>query len=384
MLAWESLHSVKVGGLAIVVTRLAEELAKRAHEIHLITRWGEGQTDYEFINGVHYHRCKFDPGLNLLHFAYNMSKSFVACLHEVEKIYGEFEMIHGHDWLVVDALHDLKQEGRKIVLTFHSTEYGRNGGEFGGWWEFREVSGKEWYGAYMADRVTTVSDAMRNELVWLYKVPVGKIDVVPNAIDARKYQMKVDPGRIKEKYGIHPLAPVVLYVGRLCKQKGPDLLVEAIPKILANRWDVKFVFAGEGGARDYLQRRVQELGVGEAVRFPGYLDYWRYVEMLNAADIVCIPSRNEPFGLTLLEAFATGRPVVATDVGGLSENIENFVDGVKVYPTPDSIAWGINYLLNNPETMREISSKALEKVKQFSWSNTIEKLMQSYRKTLGQ
>ncbi|MEM3723739.1 MAG: glycogen/starch synthase, partial [Candidatus Hadarchaeales archaeon] len=67
MLSWESLHSIKVGGLAIVVTRLAEELAKRGHDVHLITRWGDGQTDYEFINGVHYHRCKFDPGMNLLH-----------------------------------------------------------------------------------------------------------------------------------------------------------------------------------------------------------------------------------------------------------------------------------------------------------------------------
>ncbi|MFN4133744.1 MAG: glycosyltransferase family 4 protein, partial [Candidatus Hadarchaeales archaeon] len=314
----------------------------------------------------------------------NMSKSFVACLHEVEKIYGRFEIIHGHDWHVVDALHDLKQEGRKTVLTFHSTEYGRNGGQFGEWWEFKEISGKEWYGGYIADRVTTVSNAMRNELAWLYKVPVEKVDVIPNAIDPRKYQMKVDPGRIKEKYGIHPLAPTVLYVGRLCKQKGPDLLVEAIPQVLANRWDVKFVFAGEGGMRDYLQRRAWELGVGEAVRFPGYLDYWRYVEILNSADIVCIPSRNEPFGLTLLEAMSTGRAIVVTDVGGLGENIENFVDGVKVYPTPDSIAWGINYLLNNPEAMREMSSKALEKVKQFSWSSSIEKLMQSYRKALGQ
>lgn len=378
-LAWESLHSIRVGGLAIVATRLAEEISKRGHEVHLFTRAAEGQTDYEYINGVHYHRVVFDPGPNLLAFAHNMSKAMVASLHEAEKDGRKFDIVHGHDWHVVDALHDLKQKGYPLVLTYHSTEYGRNGGRFGDWWEFREVSGKEWYGGLISDRVTTVSNSMKNELHWLYKIPVDKIDITPNAIDPRKHQVRVDPGRVKERYGVHPLAPAVLFIGRVDHQKGPDLLVEAIPKVLSNRWDVKFVFSGDGGMRSYLERRANELGVGQATRFLGWVPYWEYIELISSVDIVCIPSRNEPFGIVLLEAWATGRPVVATDVGGLGENIENFVDGIKVYPNPESIAWGINYLFNNPDTMRQVAEGGMEKVKQFSWSNTLDKLMDSYR-----
>jgi len=382
VLAWESAHSIMVGGLAVVVSRHAEALAKLGHDVHLFTRWGEGQSDSEYINGHYYHRCKFDPGQNLLAFAHNMSKSFVTRLHEVERADGRFDIIHGHDWHVVDALHDLRSEGRVVVLTFHSTEYGRNGGRFGDWWEFKEVSGKEWYGGYIANRITTVSNAMKNELCWLYKIPPLKIDVIPNAINAEEFQAKVDPGRIKEKYGIHPLAPTVLFFGRIVDQKGPDLLVEAIPKILSNRRDTKFIFAGEGGMRQHLQSRIAELGVEWATRFTGWLSLPLLIELLNSTDIVCIPSRNEPFGIVLLETWAAGRPVVATDVGGLGENIENFVDGVKVYPYPNSVAWGINYLLNNPDAMKQISNNCMKKVEKFRWTNVAKQLVKTYRLAL--
>lgn len=383
ILCWESVHSVMAGGLAVVVSRHAEWLAKQGHDVHLFTRQGEGQSECEFINEHYYQRCVFDPGQNLLAFAHNMSKSFVNRLHEVEQTYGKFDVVHGHDWHIVDALHDLKEEGRVVVMSFHSTEYGRAGGKFGDWWEFKEVSGKEWYGAYIANRVATVSDTMKNELCWIYNVPADKIDVIPNAVDWEKFQIKVDPGRIKERYAIHPLAPVVLFIGRLDDQKGPDLLVEAIPKVLTNRWDVKFIFGGGGGMRGHLQRRVAELGVDHATRFLGWVPFQPFVELMNSANIVCIPSRNEPFGIILLEAWATGRPVVATDVGGLSENIENFVDGVKVYPNPESIAWGINYLLNNPDSMKQISETCRKKVKRFSWSNVAKRLVETYRLALS-
>jgi len=343
----------------------------------------KGQTDYAYINGVHYHRVVFDPGPNILAFAHNMSKAIVTSLQETEKYRGKFDIIHGHDWHVVDALHDLKQEGYLSILTYHSTEYGRNGGAFGDWWEFREISGKEWYGGLICDRVTTVSTSMMNELNWLYKIPIEKIDVIPNAIDPRKHRVHVDPGRVKEKYGIHPLAPVVLFMGRIEYQKGPDLLVEAIPRVLSNRWDVKFIFVGGGGMRSYLEHRANEIGVGHATRFLGKVPHWQYLESLNSADIVCIPSRNEPFGIVLLEAWAAGKPVIATDIGGLGDNIENFVDGIKVYHNYESIAWGINYLLDNPDDMKQVIEGGKEKVKKFSWDNTLSKLLNTYRSILN-
>ncbi|MEM2535940.1 MAG: glycosyltransferase family 4 protein, partial [Candidatus Hadarchaeales archaeon] len=332
--------------------------------------------------GVYYHRCKFDPGFDLFSLTRNMSHAMVSALKWVERREGRFDLVHGHDWHVVEALHLLKQEGRRLVFTYHSTEYGRNGNKFGDWWEFREISGKEWYGGYLADMVTTVSNYMKREVCWLYHLPEEKVEVVPNAVDAEDFGVEVNPEEIKREYGLSS-DPVVLFPGRLEYQKGPDLLIEAIPKVLEKGQRVRFVFTGTGSMREELERRARELGVGHVVKFLGFLPLRKYIEILRASDIVCIPSRNEPFGIVLLEAWAAGKPVVAAGVGGLDENMENMVEGIKVQPQPEAIAWGINYLLDSPSERERMVKNAREKVKNFSWKKSADKLLEVYKKTLG-
>ncbi|MEM2863653.1 MAG: glycosyltransferase family 4 protein [Candidatus Bathyarchaeia archaeon] len=112
------------------------------------------------------------------------------------------------------------------------------------------------------------------------------------------------------------------------------------------------------------------------------MPHWEYLELLNSCDILCFPSRNEPFGIVLLEAWAAGKPVVASDVGGLGENIENFIDGVKVYVNPESVAWGINHLLNSPEAMRKVAEGGAIKVKNFDWRILARKLKNTYLSVL--
>ncbi len=96
----------------------------------------------------------------------------------------KFDILHFHDWHPIPALHRLQD--RDTILTFHSTEYGRNGNQYGDWWEYKEISGKEWYGGLVAKRVTAVSTVMKNEVMQLYNVPDWKCDVVPNGIVPRQ------------------------------------------------------------------------------------------------------------------------------------------------------------------------------------------------------
>ncbi len=378
--SWESMHSIRTGGLAVSVTELSEALARLGHEVHLLTRMGDNQKEDERINGVNLHRCTFHGGSNIMEYTENMGKSMVGRFYDLEKE-GEFDVLHGHDWHIINALNEIKQnKGYPFALSFHSTEYGRNGGAFGDWWEFQEISGREWYGGLTADRVITVSYTMKNELMYLYNVPDWKIDVIPNGIHPERYQKKVDPGRIKERYGIHPLEPMTLFIGRLVHQKGPDLLVEAIPHVLNYREDAKFIIAGDGGMRSSLEARADELGVADAIRFLGYIPDEEYIEILNACDIVCIPSRNEPFGIVLLEAWAAGKAVVAADIGGLGENITNFENGIKIYHNPHSIAWGINYIINDAQGIRALGEKGLELAKKkFSWDNIAKEMIKTYK-----
>ncbi len=383
MFSWESMHSVRTGGLAPATTGLAEALGKKGHEVHFFTRIGEGQKGDEVINSVHYHRCPFNPGNNILEYAWNMGEAMKGGFYYIEKE-GRFDVLHGHDWHIVDALAGIKNEkGYPFLLTYHSTEYGRNGGAFGDWWEFKEISGKEWYGGYISDRVSTVSHTMKNEIMGLYNVPDWKIGVIPNGIHVKRYRRKVDPGRIKERHGIHPLAPMALYIGRMVMQKGPDILLEAVPRVLAHRGDAVFVFAGEGDMRSSLEHRARELGVEHAVRFLGYVPDDVHLELLNACDFVVMPSRNEPFGLVLLEAWSAGKLVIATDLGGPGENIDNFINGIKVYPNPESIAWGINYLINDAHGVKWMGENARKKaMKVFDWSAIADMTLKVYGKLL--
>jgi len=163
-------------------------------------------------------------------------------------------------------------------------------------------------------------------------------------------------------------------------QKGPDLLVEAIPGVLNHRWDAKFIIAGDGGMRGSLEHRAWQLGVSDAVRFPGYVSDDEYKDILNACDIVCIPSRNEPFGIVLLEAWAAGKAVVAADVGGLKENIENFVTGIKVFLNPESIAWGINYIINDSKGIRSQGENGKRVAKKlFGWDVVARGILKVYK-----
>ena len=382
ILAWESLHSIHVGGLGVVVTRTAEELAKKGHDVYLFTRAAEGQSKHARINDVNYCRCKFDPGKDILSFFSNMSKAMVKELHAVARHSGRFDLVHGHDWHVADALYEFKKEGYPVVLSYHSSEYGRRGGTLSTQSEFKKISAREGLGGRVSDRIITVSKTMRKELCRLYKIPREKVDIISNAISPRKYRKEVDPKKVKKKYGVPSFAPTVFFIGRLEFQKGPDLLIDAIPRVLENRADVKFLLAGKGTMKNFLRRRVRKLGVGGAVRFLGWIPYGRYVDLLNTCDIVCIPSRNEPFGIVLLEAWATGRPVVATDVGGLGENIKNLVNGVKVRPRPKSIARGINYLFDHPHIIERVGAKGKEKVRRFNWASLIKKLLKTYHRVL--
>ncbi len=368
---WESVYSEKIGGLSPGATYLAETLAKD-HEVHFFTR---GNEDRE-VKGVHYHYCRPSAG-NIVDYCRCMSEGMVERFREFDR--PGFDVLHFHDWHVVEALHLLRE--RNTVMTYHSTEFGRIGGRFGEWWESREIAGKEWYGGLIAKRLTAVSRTLKDEVMWLYKVPGEKIDVVNNGIFPEAYDAMIDAGEVKRSYGIHPFAPLVFFIGRMEYQKGPDMLVDAISRIAANRWGVQFVMAGEGSMKSELQAKAASMGL--PVKFLGYIPDSEYVRLLYASDVVVIPSRNEPFGLVLLEAWSAKRPVVACDVGGLAENIDNFTNGVKVHQNPESIAWGINYILSGSDGVGTYGWNGRKKVdRAFRWDVSARKMMEVYRKVM--
>lgn len=125
LLAWESLHSIPVGGVAAHVTELAAALERKGHEVHVFTRMGAGQPHYERVHGVHYHRCQFRLDPDFVEEVNDMCRSFAHHVCATEDAHGPFDVIHAHDWLAGNALIWGKQaRGRKTALTLHSTSTG--------------------------------------------------------------------------------------------------------------------------------------------------------------------------------------------------------------------------------------------------------------------
>lgn len=384
LLTWESLHTIAVGGVAPHVTELAAGLERRGHEVHVYSRTGDGQMPYEIIDGVHIHRVPIQLDPDFITECNNMCNSFCWFLSESEQFQGAaFDVCHGHDWLAAKAVVQCKNMGRNTVATIHSTEYGRCGNvNYGG--QSERIRRIEEEVAFVADRVISVSGVLCDEVKQQFRINYDKLRMVYNGIHLAPYLGTVDAGSVKARYNIGPMDPLVLFVGRLATQKGPDLLVEAIPLVLSSRHDVKFAVVGDGYMRADLERRVHELGVSSAVRFLGSMSGRPLVELFKSTDCVCIPSRNEPFGIVVLEAWASGKPVVATSSGGPREFVDHGVDGYHVHPSANSISWGICEIFSNFENSRQMGMRGREKAqKKFNWDKIAQDTERIYRELAG-
>jgi glycosyltransferase involved in cell wall biosynthesis len=298
---------------------------------------------------------------------------------EVKDKFGDFDILHGHDWHPVNVLCRIKaQFGLPFVLTFHSTEWGRNGNRHAEWWEAKEISYREWLGGYEASDVIVTSTILKDEIRNIYQIPDYKLWEVANGINVGKIKREIDPGDVKRLYGIHPYKPVVLFTGRMSYQKGPDLLVEAAARVLKKR-NAQFVLIGDGDMRPHCEHQAQRLGIGNSCNFLGYAPDDTVINWFNACDLVCVPSRNEPFGIVVLEAWDAKKPVVASDAVAL---VDNFRTGVVAHKEPSSIAWGLNYVLEGLGRNR-MGEKGYDLLKQrYNWKTIAERTLEVYEKVI--
>lgn len=366
MLSWEY-PPRKVGGLATHVYELSKALAKRV-EIHIVTCNFPGAIELEDIDGVVVHRINVysAPSPDFLTWAMLMNVSLLraGCELIAEK---RFDVIHCHDWLVAQACITMKHaSGMPLVATIHSTESGRRHGIYTNYQRvIHEIEG--WL-TYEASRIVCCSWSMVNEVAGLFNVPRDKIWMIPNGVDPEIYRPSAIDRSLRHKYA-YPSERIVFYVGRLVPEKGVNVLIGAVPRILSAHPNTKFIIVGEGYSREMLSSLAKFLGVEHKVYFTGYVSDGEVKELLKLADVQVVPSIYEPFGIACLEGMASGIPVVVSDTGGLSEIVEDGFTGLKVPPdNSDAIAYAVNRLLSNSALRESMSKRARERaVEKFSW-----------------
>jgi glycosyltransferase involved in cell wall biosynthesis len=225
---------------------------------------------------------------------------------------------------------------------------------------------------------------MKDEICNHFNLQQSKVEVIPNAIDATQYHTDADRTEVRQRYGVGQNEKLVLCVGRLVPQKGMEYFIRAIPTIDKQFPEAKYVIVGEGWSRDILESEARITGLNNKIRFTGFLSDQAVIDLMTSADVLVVPSIYEPFGIVALEGMATGVPVVASNVGGLSEVIEHDRTGIFVYPrSPESIAWGIERVLSDPDHAKRLAENAKEKLhKAYSWEAVAMKTVEVYKKVV--
>ncbi|HEU4370454.1 MAG TPA: glycosyltransferase family 4 protein [Methylomirabilota bacterium] len=236
--------------------------------------------------------------------------------------------------------------GARVVETYHGREGWRRGWWRGGFLPDRLIS-------RLVDRVIAVSEAARTFLIRGKGYPGAKVTVVPNGRDLSVFQ----PGHAREaarkELGLDRAVPLVGVVGRLEAQKGHAHLLDAWPAVMRELPDARLLLVGDGSLRGALEAQARARGVGDAVIFAGFrADVPR---MLDALDVLCLPSLYEGMPLTAIEASAMARPVVATAVDGTPEVVRDGRTGRLVPPAdPPALARALLELLRDPDGARRM------------------------------
>ncbi len=192
-------------------------------------------------------------------------------------------------------------------------------------------------------------------------MPEDQISLIPNGVDTQRFRPDIDGRAFRQQLGIPQDVPLVGMVSRLAKEKGPDLFLQAVTVLATAKPDAHFVYVGEGPMRQDIEREVRALGLDERVHMCGLVADTSAI--YPGLDVVCLPSRIEGQPLSLLEAMAAARPLVAANVGGIPELVKVGETGWLVARGDvNALAERVLWLLDNPAEARQMGQEARKRV----------------------
>ena len=393
------------GGLGTYADEISRQFIRKGHSLSVFSRNTGNDPTSEIRSGIDIHRpllMKVSDIISIINPAevktwdengqeffaetllYNLLSTSKLVNYLVPKENQHYDLLVSHDWLAalagIVARRNLKVP---FVFHFHSTEQGRNPT---GSPTIKDI---ERLSATIADRIVTVSYAMRDELV-SYGYPEQKIRVIHNGVDEKKY----DPARFssreieafREKIGVGH-SPMIFFIGRLTWVKGADTLVRAMIDIVKEIPDAKLVILGLGDMEQMLVHMVHNHHLEENVilHFRMAPEEERIL-YYAASDVVVLPSKYEPFGIVWTEAMSMGKPVVvgARGTSGFREQVipaGEEICGYHINPyDPLDIAKFTIGILKHPDLAETMGRNGRSRViEHFTWDTAAENTLRVYR-----
>ncbi len=294
-------------------------------------------------------------------------EKFSARLETVVSELGlEFEVIHAHDWTTFPAgLAVRRLTGKPLIVHVHITEFDKSGGLHAN----PHVWAVEKAGMDGADLVVTVSNRVREQCIARYGVNAEKIQVVYNGVEPAPPDDEESPWHSGD-------GKIVLFLGRVTLQKGPDYFVEAARRVLEVDPEVTFIMAGSGDMLPRMIERSAETGIGSRMVFTGFVDREEATRLYRLADVFVMPSVSEPFGIVPLEAMSEGVPVIVSRQSGVSELVRHAIK-VDFWDVED-LAGKILAALAYPTLAREMREQGRLEAERLGWDRVAGQMIEIY------
>jgi D-inositol-3-phosphate glycosyltransferase len=377
------------GGLNVLVLESAMALAARGTQVDIFTRSTGAPRTQALAPSVALHALETGGGVVRKHELPNLADEFGDQLQRFALAADEpFDVIHAHYWLSgLAALPVALSLGMPIVQTFHTLAEEKNrriGDDDRPEPERRLLT--ERYLASEVDAITAVSRAEVDVLCDGVGAAAERVWFVPPAVDTMLFQPAPLAARmdVRSRLGVRREDGLVVCVGRVQPLKGQDLAV----RMLQHLPGAVLVLAGDAtpGSERYLESLhdlARDLGVEARVRHIGSLDRAALAQLLDAADVVVVPSRTESFGLVPLEAAASGTPVVASRVGGLMESVIDGETGILI-DGRDPLDWAqaVGSILEDDDLQVEFGLAGRRAASRRDWQDVALELETVYRATL--
>jgi len=376
-----------IGGLGTYAAEITKQYAAMGHKLTVFTMNSDGKLrTREKMGKIQVYRPKSvrmkslvplmideeirrwgDSGVDFFGdvFSYNFLSADIFCKTLRPE---DYDIAVCHDWLSAMAGITVK-DNTALPLAFHvhSTEYGRSAGKGS-----PLIKNIEYSTGQKADMVFTVSYSMEEELRAL-SFPEKKVRVVWNGVDEKKYNIRnFKPEALlgyRRKLGVRDDEKMILFTGRLTFVKGVDTLVRAMPSVIANVPKAKLVVLGRGEMSGEIRAMVSQLGIAsKVILVDRWVDEDERLLLYASCDMVCAPSRYEPFGIVPLEGMGMAKPVVV-GVGGLRETVLDGATGLYCDPnSPESIASQLTAILSDDSLARKMGLAGRRRVeKVYTW-----------------
>lgn len=341
------LPSLIAAGMETVTARLTMRLARAGHEVGVTCLMEEGPLAAELRAAGHRVAVVGAPGIRT-----NFQPTALASWLRDERP----DIVHVHSGAWAKGARAARLAGVARIIF---TEHGLNDVE-----PWYSTALKHW-GATQTDHVVAVSEPLHRYLVERVRVPESKVSVIPNGVDTERFRPATLTGAapsLRARLGLGS-APVIGHVARLAPVKNQPLLVDAFAMVRHRVPAARLVIVGDGSERAAIEAKVAEHALGEAVHLVG--EARDIPAILREFDLFALPSKAEGTSMSVLEAMATGVPVVASAVGGTPDLLDHGQCGVLVPPNDTAaLAAAFGDLLETPERRRALARAARARVEE--------------------